>query len=138
MLLRFVRKMLLTRIDINVQRRFKRSATCFPFSANRYRKIFAFAGWSALHFAAQSGSIEIVQLVFDRVQRPDPLTVAAETPLCMACTNNTPDVGKPKLENFTFTRWPQRRTRPLPPYSLSVANRQEERKKHHEILIEII
>ena len=73
------------------------SLACFAFSVNFNDKCLALAGWSPLHFAAQFGSIEIIQLIFDRVQAPDPLTIAGKTPLDIACRNNSPDVGKLNL-----------------------------------------
>ena len=73
------------------------SASCSASSLNHYDNFFAFTGWSPLHIAAQYGSIEIVQLIFDRVARPDPLSDTKATPLCLACQFNTSDVGEPKL-----------------------------------------
>ena len=78
-----------------IQRKVNVSAACFAFFANGYDTFLALAGWSPLHFAAQSGSIETVQLMFDRVQSPYPLTIAGVTPLGIACANNSPDVGMP-------------------------------------------
>ena len=88
---------MLTRKDFIVQRKFNGSAACFPFSVNHNDKLFAIAGRSPLHYAAAFGSIEIVQMVFDRVQTREPLTPGKDTPLCIACGSNSPDVGESKL-----------------------------------------
>ena len=96
--------------DFSVQRKVKVCATYLARSLNHQQKLSALAGWSALHYAAKWGSIEIVALIFGRVQSPDPLTLSNSTPLEIACEHNSPDVGKQKPENFTFTRRPYRKT----------------------------
>ena len=77
----------------------------FTDSLNGYSRLFAFAGWVALHFAAAYGSLTIAQLIFDRIQVPDLLTADGVTPLCFACSYNSRDVGKPKvLEHLLYER----------------------------------
>ena len=83
--------------DFNVLRKVDVSAAHLARPVSHQDKFFALAGWCALHHASRWGSIEIVQLVFDRVQSPDPLTDIEETPLCLASKHNSPDVGKRKL-----------------------------------------
>ena len=79
----------------------KDSSTYFVCSLNYHDKLFPFAGSSALHYAAQWGSIKTVQKIFDRVQSPNWLTHWQEkTPLCFACEHNSPNVGKQKLCNI--------------------------------------
>ena len=102
--------MLLNQIGFNIQRKVNFSAACFAFSVNHYDKFLPSAGWHALHYAARYGSIEIIQLIFGRVHSPDPLNIDEVTPLCLACGWNSPDAGKPKFEDLTFTRWPYRNT----------------------------
>ena len=66
-------------------------------SLNHKDNFFVLAGWSALHYAAQYGSIEIVVRIFGSAQSPDPLTNEKETPLGLACRCNSQDIGERKL-----------------------------------------
>ena len=82
-----------------------KSATCFAGSTSRNDKSFALAGFSTLHVATERGTLEIVQLIFDRVRSPDPLTVGKGTPLCFACGWNTPDIGQLKLSKALLSQY---------------------------------
>ena len=88
---------------------------------NRQDSFFAFAGESPLHFAAQYGSIEIVELIFDRVQNQEPLTIAGIAPLGIACAHNSPDVGKSKLLKALLSQYGRVQNLSFPAlFSLSV------------------
>ena len=106
-------------------------------SLNRQDSFSTFAGESPLHFAAQYGSIEIVHLIFDRVRGPDPFSVATVAPLCLACKQNSPEVGEQKFENFTFTRRPYRKTFVFLLHFLSPTKTERSRINPHEILINL-
>ena len=109
------------------------------FCSFHHTKLFAFAGCSAIHYAANYGSIEIVQLICGRLQNADPLAIDKMTPLCLACARNSPDVGEPKLSKPLLSQDAVQNNFRLPSsLLLSVDNREDERKKHKEILIQLI
>ena len=98
--------------DFNVQRRVKVCAAYLALFLNHQHKLFALAGWSALHYAARWGSIEIVQLLFGRIQSLDLLTNDKKTPLGLACIFNSPEVGEPKLlKDWLFEETREKRTK---------------------------
>ena len=51
--------------NLNVHRKVKVSATYFARSLN-HKQIFTFPGSSPLHYAVESGSVEIAKLLLDR------------------------------------------------------------------------
>ena len=80
-----------------------KSANCFTGSRSRYDKSFAFAGFSPLHVAAERGTLEIVQLIFHRVQNLELPNVYGTAPLSLASKSNSPDVGKRSFGRFSLT-----------------------------------
>ena len=58
-------QLLLIYSNLNVQEKVKVSATYFSHSLNHHDKLFPFAGFTPLHIAAGTGSIEIVKLLVD-------------------------------------------------------------------------
>jgi ankyrin repeat protein len=57
------------------------------------------SGWTALHYAAQSGSLKCVKLLTEYKAKIDATTVKNETPLFLATKHNHPDIVEFLAEN---------------------------------------
>ena len=115
------------------------SAHCCARFLNHQDNVFTFAGFSPLHIAAHHGSTEIVQLIFDRAQSPDPLSSGNVTPLCLASKFNSPDVGKHKLLKDLLSQ-DGGKEKLSSSFSIFVLRRRNRviTKKHHAILIQFV
>ena len=110
----------------NVQRKAGISASCSARSLNHYDNFFASAGISSLHYAAHFASVEIVELIYHGVGRPDPLTNAEVTPIGFACEFNSRDVGEPKLLKDFLSQRARREKRSSSSSILAVCAKQRE------------